>query len=178
MEETNDQSTPNLADRKKGGRVWMLGLMIPATVLLPLWFFFIGPQLRHDRLVENGVQVQGLMIDVEETGTVVNDSPELEVTVAFTRKDGTLDTASCDFVPSRRSLHHFNPGVAVMIAYDPEDPEEITLVELNTATPTAPQVNTSAGTSIAEEQRKSDSLRKALEEMEARLKRLEEGLKK
>ena len=123
----------NPAPKKKSGLAWLGVLIIPAMVLAPLWFFFIGPSMRHDRLVEKGVHVPGRLIMVDETGTVVNDSPELELTVEFTRKDGVLDTAITDFVPSRRSLHMFQEGVAVKAAYDPEDPTEITVVELSTS---------------------------------------------
>ena len=63
----------------KKSRPWKFLLVIVpiAFTLLPLWFFIFGPQLRHDRLMEKGIRAQGRLLNVDETGTVVNDSPEL-----------------------------------------------------------------------------------------------------
>ncbi len=128
----------------KRGKKWILGLIIPAFVFLMVWYFFIGPSVRHNRLVEHGIKAEGVLIGVEETGTVVNDSPELELTIQFHRADGTLDTATTDFVPSLRTLHMFQEGVPVVAAYDSTDPEEITVVSLGSA-PVATQPAPGAG---------------------------------
>lgn len=130
-------------------------VMIPAMVLLPLWFLFLGPKLRHDKLVKNGKQVPGRLLDVEETGTYINDAPELEIRAEFRREDGTLDTASTDFVPSLRSIHLFQTGATAVIAYDPEDPDEITIIGLGEVedAPAAPV------TSVPVMERTVDSLR-------------------
>lgn len=131
-DETTTSSLESRTSSSKGKLGCSLGLIIPLLVLAPLWFFFIGPQMRHDRLAEKGIHVPGRLLDVEETGTVVNDSPELNLVVEFTRKDGVLDTAETDFVPSLRSMHFFQPGAMVTAAYDPEDPEEITIINFQT----------------------------------------------
>lgn len=129
-----DEISPRLQDtpRKKGpGLGCFLGLIIPALVITPLWFFFLGPQIRHDNLIEKGVQVPGRLLSVDETGTYVNDAPELELVIEFQRKDGVLDTSTTDFVPSQRSLHYFQDGANITAAYDPEDPDEITVVNIS-----------------------------------------------
>lgn len=162
MEPTNYR----LAEKPKRRFTWILGLFIPTMVVLPLWFFFIGPRMRHDRLVEHGIKASGRLLAVEETGTVVNDSPELELTVEFRRSDGVLDTATTDFVPSLRSLHLFQPGVSVTAAYDAEDPEEITVVDLSTgAAPSIAPVSAPSSSSVDSLQHVADSLRSALEEL-------------
>jgi hypothetical protein len=150
------------------GRGKYLGLVLTiAMVGLPLWFFFIGPQMRHDRLEKHGIRAPGRLLDVEETGTVVNDSPELELTVELRRRDGVLDTAKTDFVPSLRSLHMFQPGVAVTAAYDPEDPDEITIVDLSTAPPQVISTGSSAG-AVDSLTRIADSLRREVEALRER----------
>ena len=159
----NDTDTPSPSPKKK--KPWIFGLIMPLVFLLPLWFFFIGPQMRHDHLVEKGIHVPGRLLDVEETGNTYNDSPELELTVEFTRKDGVLDTASADFVPSRRSLHLFQPGVGVMAAYDPEDPEEITVVTLSTAPTPSLAAHPVADPRVDSLLRVTDSLRRMADSM-------------
>jgi hypothetical protein len=155
-----------------------MGLFIFLVVGLPIWFFFIAPQLKHNRLVDKGVRAPGRLLSVEESGTVVNESPELELVVEFTRKDGVLDTSTTDFVPSLRTLHMFQPGVSVTAAYNPEDPDEITVVELGTSPMqvTMPDGTTYSAQSVADSLRRTtDSLRRALEEMNAAI---EEAKKK
>jgi hypothetical protein len=121
---------------KKGKfSVSFFAIMMVVTCAAPIWFFFIGPQMRHDRLAEKGIRAPGRLLAIDESGTVINDVPELELLVEFTRKDGTLDTAETDFVPSRRTLHMFQEGTGVIAAYDPEDPNEITLLEVSDGKP-------------------------------------------
>lgn len=125
-------STMETAPKKKAkAGVGIFAVLMVLGCAAPIWFLFIGPQIRHDRIAEKGIRAQGRLLGVDETGTVINDSPELELLVEFTRKDGKLDTASTDFVPSRRTLHMFQEGMGVIAAYDPEDPEEITVLEIS-----------------------------------------------
>jgi hypothetical protein len=159
-EVTNEQPQP-----RKKKPIWLMILFPLLITALPLWFIFIGPQIRHDRLVEKGVHAPGRLIDLDETGTYVNDSPELELVIEFTRKDGTLDTGTCDFVPSRRTIHMYQVGAVVTASYDPEDPEEITLVDIAPPASQMLQMQAPSGASV-------DSLRRAVDSMAAELKRL------
>ena len=111
----NDATNPS--PKKRAVRLFGLGTLL--LVGLPLWFFFIGPRMRHERLEKSGVRAPGRLLNVEETGTEINDSPELELTIEFRRADGRLDTATTDFVPNRRSLHLFQPGVDIVARYRP-----------------------------------------------------------
>ena len=128
MDDTSD-STDRTPARKSPAL--FVGLGIAACVIAPLWFIFIGPQMRHDRLVEKGIKVPGRLLAVDESGTTINDVTELELLVEFTRKDGKLDTAETDFLPTMRTMHMFQEGAGVVAAYDPEDPSEITITEIS-----------------------------------------------
>ena len=165
MNDDTDEATNAQAQPRKKKAIWLMILFPLLITALPLWFFFIGPQIRHDRLAEKGIRAPGRLIDLDETGTYVNDSPELELVIELTRKDGTLDTATCDFVPSRRTIHMYQVGAVVTTAYDPEDPEEITLIEIG---PPASQTVTMQVPSRAS----VDSLRRQMDSMAAELKRL------
>jgi hypothetical protein len=108
------------------------------------------------------------LLSVDESGTSVNDVPELELVVEFTRKDGTLDTAETDFVPSMRTLHMFQPGVGVMAAYDPEDPSEITITQISDGPASvggAPMGVMSSGPNADSLKRVSDSLKLEIERL-------------
>jgi hypothetical protein len=161
MNEATKAQTPS----RKKKPIWLMILFPLLITALPLWFIFIGPQIRHDRLVEKGIRAPGRLIDLDETGTYVNDSPELELVIELTRKDGTLDTATCDFVPSRRTIHMYQVGAVVTTAYDPEDPEEITLIDIGPPASQTLHMQVPSNASI-------DSLRRAMDSMAAELKRL------
>ncbi|HVZ41538.1 MAG TPA: hypothetical protein VHI13_19815 [Candidatus Kapabacteria bacterium] len=166
--------TDNPGSLKRSKRPLLFGLLIPAIVVLPLWFFFLGPKLRQDRLEEHGVHVPGRLIDVEETGTIVNDSPQLKLVIEFKRLDGHLDTATTTFVPSLRSVHFFQSGAAVTAAYDSTDPHEITITDISTGPTTAPGIQTVPAPNTAAIQ---DSLRRTLDSMRELMQKMQEQLK-
>ncbi|MEO6049362.1 MAG: DUF3592 domain-containing protein [Candidatus Kapaibacterium sp.] len=150
---------------------WIFALFIIGVTVTPIWCFFVGPSIRHNRLVSSGIAAHGTLLDVEETGTMVNDAPELKLTVAFIRRDGKPDTATTDFVPSIRMSGYFQQGAMVAIAYDPKDPKEITVTEIGTSS-TAPAL----GISSARDEilRQSDSMKRSLDSMSRELNQLKE----
>lgn len=155
-----------------------IGVIIAALALLPFWFFVFAPQIRHDELLENGVRGRGRLLTVEETGTVINEVPELELVVELQRADGTLDTATTDFVPTRRSLHLFQDGAAVTVAYDPEDPAELTIVDLTTSPVQYVGTQPAAGTSPGAMPASADSLRRLADSLRVELERLRQEPRK
>lgn len=152
---------------KKSGAGKGVGIAVVTMILLgllPFWFFMIAPAIRHDRLMDKGVRAKGRLLAVEETGTHINDVPELELVVEYTRADGALDTTTTDFVPTMRSLHLYQPGTLVTAAYDPEDPDELTIIDLTTSPMQFTVTSTpTAADSIA---RVADSLRRELERLQ------------
>ncbi len=159
-----DQTTTTPAGKKSGGKVGVfIVLTIITVVAIPIWFLFIAPQIRHNRLSKNGIRAEGRLLMVEETNTTINDVPQLELTVEFRRKDGSLDTAVTDFVPTRRTLHMYRDGIGVVAAYDPEDPREITILEIASGPSgvmaTTPNVNVDSLRHVA------DSLKAEIEKM-------------
>ncbi len=155
----------------KGSCLFVVSILVGSFGLV--WYFFIGPQLRHDKLVKHGVQSPGRLLSVEETGTTINDSPELELAIEFQRKDGALDTSTCTFTPTLRTIHLYQPGTQVTAAYDPEDPDEITVVSLGGAMilPGA-SIPNSASDMVEKTKRQMDSLKQRIDSMTNEMKRL------
>lgn len=153
----------------KSLRGCLLGLAIPALGVGLAWYFIFGPMHHHSELAETGTRAPGRLLSVEETGTVINDSPELHLKIEFRRADGVLDTSETDFVPSLRSLSMFQDGVGVTAAYDPKDPDDITVVDLSTGPgfgTTAPAAPIVPGL---------DSLRRANDSLARELERVKGG---
>jgi hypothetical protein len=151
----------------KRRKLWVMVLVSLLIPLLGIWFFFLGPKMRRDRLIEKGVHVPGRLLDVEETGTMVNHSPELALTIEFTRPDGRRDTATTDFVPKQSSLYKFQPGAAITAAYDPEDPKDITLVSIESPGG-FPGAHSPAGMDADSLRHVADSLQEELRKMKGR----------
>jgi len=150
--------------------------IVPAillTVLIPIWFFFIAPEIRHNRLVKKGIPVPGRLLSVDETGTYINDAPEIELVVTFTRKDGTPDTATTEFVPTLRTLHMYQPEANVTIAYDPEEPDEITIISVGGPGRPERVEPTNSDIESFETRRTIDSLKRQLDSVTNRLRRTE-----
>jgi Protein of unknown function (DUF3592) len=174
MDDNMDANANKSSPKRSGkGGFSSLGLFILLMAAVPVWFLFIGPMIRHDQLVKNGIKAEGRLLSVDETGNTFNDAPELELVIEFKRQDGRLDTATTDFVPSLRTLHYYQAGVKVTTAYDPEDPEDVTVVDLETSGPAASpaaQVGHVPADNTADSLRRvSDSLKRALEELQSKV---------
>lgn len=105
-----------------------LPVIIIAFVGAIVWFVFIGPGMRQDRLEKEGIRMKGVLMKAEETGTVVNDHPEYELTVAIQRPNGKIDTAETTYIPSITEAALLQQGVNVMVAVDSTDPKDFTIV--------------------------------------------------
>ncbi len=151
----------------KGSCLFVVAILVGSFGLV--WYFFIGPQLRHDKLVKHGVQSPGRLLSVEETGNTINDSPELELVIEFQRKDGSLDTSTCTFTPSLRTIYLYQPGTPVTAAYDPEEPDEITVVSLGGDQSSVPG---KASDMVEKTKRQMDSLKQRIDSMTNEMKRL------
>jgi len=112
---------------------------IPVVIIVGvgaiLWFTIFGPQMRHDRLEKEGIKMEGIIVNAEESGTVINDHPELDITVAIRRPNGTVDTATTAFVPSITTAALMQPGTPVKVAVDSADPQEFTILEVGRVGP-------------------------------------------
>jgi len=82
--------------------------------------------LRSNR-VKNGILVFGTIISAEQTGLIVNDQPQLEISLEFPTASGELVTASDRKVICLTDLAEIQPGGMIPLRYDPENPQKITI---------------------------------------------------
>jgi hypothetical protein len=107
-----------------------LALILPVVGMGVMWLVFWRPMEDRKKLRENGVRVDGRILDVETTGARYNKSPELRLTLEYRRRDGVTDTATTLFVPKRRFIQLYHPGAAVVVAYDSADPHTVTVADI------------------------------------------------
>ncbi|MDB5034045.1 MAG: hypothetical protein JWQ98_1286 [Chlorobi bacterium] len=134
----------------------LLSLLVPGLAFIAVWYFMTASGRERSRLIEKGVHVPGRLIAVEETGTLINRSPQLLLTMEFRRLNGRLDTAQTKFVPGLRRIQYFQPGVEITVAYDTAEPKNATLFDFKNGTADA-----SAGT-IDSLRRANDSLKREI----------------
>jgi hypothetical protein len=118
--------------KKLPARKLALALILPLTGFVLFWFLFMRPMEERRHLRETGIKVPGMILDVQTTGVRMNKSDELELTVAYTRRDGVLDTGTTKMTPSRRTSVNYQPGVEVVVAYDSTNPGNFTIAEITT----------------------------------------------
>jgi Protein of unknown function (DUF3592) len=123
----DDSATQSSGKKRISMPMLLLSLILPLGGFAIMWFVFMRPMEEREKLRETGLKAPGRLLDVETTGTSYNKSPELELTVEFRRKDGVLDTATTYFVPVKRMLYRYHPGVDVTVAYNPANPDEVTI---------------------------------------------------
>ncbi|MEO5931209.1 MAG: DUF3592 domain-containing protein [Candidatus Kapaibacterium sp.] len=133
----------------------LLGILIPAIAFAVGWYLTTESGRQRHALIDKGVHVPGRLIAVEETGNLINRSPQLLLTMEFARLSGRLDTAQTKFVPGLRRIQLFQPGAEIVVAYDTAEPGNVTLVDVK---------NGSAGASDASA-RTIDSLRRVTDSL-------------
>ncbi len=84
---------------------------------------------RYGAGVRNGPLVIGVLESLEQTGTFVNEQPQVEFTVAFTTVDGRRVTGSDRRLVPLTELPLFSTGIEVPIRYDPARPGSIMLAD-------------------------------------------------
>jgi hypothetical protein len=83
---------------------------------------FVGTGVRPAELVYGGKRAPGVVVDVVDTGTTVNTSIRVRVTVEVHPEGGVAFEATRKMLVSRIAFPRI--GDDVEVAYDPDDPDE------------------------------------------------------
>lgn len=75
--------------------------------------------------VKNGILVIGTIVSLERTGTLVNNQPQVDITIKFTTTDGKEITASQRRIVPLTDIPQVQPEMMVPIRYDPNNPQKI-----------------------------------------------------
>ncbi len=121
----------NVTEQEKLKRAKIrLIVVIVAAVVIPV-AIFLGPgfmrEMDRQRIVDEGVTADAVVIDLEDTGNRMNDNPEIRMTLDVTRKDGsTYRAVHIDYL-SVVTLANYPPGAKVKVKYDAKDPSKVAL---------------------------------------------------
>ena len=119
------------SSKKKSSK--LVGLFIAAAVIIPIGLGF-GPdfcrEMERQRIVEEGIFADAVIIDINDTGNRMNDNPEVEISLQVTAKDGSSYRAVYVDYLSPVTLVKVSPGKTVKVKYDPEDPSRVVVAGL------------------------------------------------
>lgn len=88
--------------------------------LVPLYFFFVKPALLKRRLEKIGLDGIGLIKEVRDTGSTINDNPLVKLILQIQPSDGSPSFESkATTQVSRLNPSIFTPGSHVYVKYDP-----------------------------------------------------------
>lgn len=105
-----------------------VGIMLVLGVALPLFFVFY-PEYERDQLIKNGTSASGVITDIEPTGNIVNDQPQVKVTVRITTDNGETFESIATMIINPVYIPQFQPGKNVKVKFDPSDRTKMAIEE-------------------------------------------------
>lgn len=114
------------------GEIELYEVLLFGGITIVVYFVFIYPMIIRPLLLENrlkktGKKATAKIIKIQDTGTTINDNPQVKLTVEVTPEYGTPYTTVLKQVISRLEVHLFKPGVLLNVLVDPKDQKKIIL---------------------------------------------------
>lgn len=99
-------------------------LAIPAAFIIPMVMNF----KMKNRIMAEGLPGKAILISARQTGTLINNQPEMDLTVSVTAENGeTWQTVTREIVPLDQ-LYAISPGTTFQIKYDPKNKNNLVFV--------------------------------------------------
>ena len=92
------------------------------------WSFFFKPMMVRSKLSKTGVPAQARIISVSDTGTTVNNNPQIKLLLEVTPPMGAPYQVETKQLISRLQTSSFQPGTMLPVIIDPNDKN---LIEIN-----------------------------------------------
>lgn len=109
-----------------------LAAAIGVVVSLAATWLIIRPfaRLFFPAQIRNGVNTEARVLKVWDTGTTINDDPEVGFVLEFASADGTLFQVETKTVVSRLKAALVQPGITAQVRYDPQKPRRLRILAL------------------------------------------------
>lgn len=105
--------------------VWIILGLVFFLVLGPVFWPFIKKSRLKKRLLKEGLPAGARLLETRQTGTLVNDQPEMILTMEVTAETGeTWQTEMREIIPLNM-LYAMSPGSVFNVLYDPKDKSRI-----------------------------------------------------
>jgi hypothetical protein len=98
-------------------------LVIPVVVVVRL----MAGSARKNQLLQSGIPAQARVLNIWETGTSVNNQPQIGIALEVYPQGGAPYQAQTTEFVSIIHLSRLQPGATVRVRYDPNAPARVTL---------------------------------------------------
>jgi len=111
----------------------MFGIFIPLTLLFPVAIIVFVFSIIHmgrqkvEKLLKSGKAAKAKILSVRDTGVSINYSPRIEIQLEVTPDDGTPFNTSFYTVVSRLNPQLYQPGMIVLVRYDPNNIKSVAI---------------------------------------------------
>ncbi len=114
----------------EGGEILTIGgvavsLVIGGAVFWSVWRTMFPPDIK------NGVTAQAKVLKVWDTGTTLNENPQIGLLLEVTPSMGAVFQAEAKTIVSRLQVALVQPGVAAEVKYDPQNPKRIRVLSID-----------------------------------------------
>lgn len=104
-----------------------VSLGIVAVVMLNLY------RMLNPAEIKNGIAARAEVIEVADTGTTLNENPQIKLLLKIRKSDGSTYQAEVKTLVSRLNAANVRPGCQADVKYDPNNPKRIQLLKLELA---------------------------------------------
>jgi hypothetical protein len=108
-------------------------VIVLGIVLATLWHFY---RIISPPQIKNGVTAPAKVLQVWDTGTSINDNPQIGMLLEITPSLGASFQAEAKTIVSRLNAALVQPGISAEVKYDPEKPKRIQITEVHVQNPT------------------------------------------
>ncbi len=106
----------------------ILFIAFPPLFTAVLLFRIRRGNIREEAILENGVPVEAVLLSMMETGTTVNNAPEIEMELSLNLPDGSTRVIRHRCFVSLLDLAGLSIGDRLPAAMDPEDPDRMVVM--------------------------------------------------
>jgi hypothetical protein len=103
-------------------------IIIVAVSLIPFIRIIFPPQIK------NGEKAKATIIKVWDTGTTINDDPQIGLLLEAITKEGQKFHAETKTIVSRLNVAMVQPGVTAEVIYDPANTKRVQVISIETTT--------------------------------------------
>lgn len=123
--------TGNTVGEFFSGDGWVPVIVIPLTIIIVVASLIPFYRIIFPRQIKNGESSSATILKVWDTGTTINDNPQIGLLIEAKTKEGVKFQAETRAIVSRLNVAHVQPGVTADILYDPLNTRKIQIVAID-----------------------------------------------
>ena len=111
----------------------ILGSIFSLFFIVVFGYLFGGQYLRsrkRNKLLATGLQANGKIIDMWDTGVTINNQPQIGMKIEVTPPTGAPFTSEITLVISRLQTAYYQVGVSCIVRYDPNNKKTVAIESL------------------------------------------------